>query len=217
MKTPKLDSLHASVDLTGKILTVQIDHGRANEMGSQQIADWEKIVEWLENSVIQCLVTYSQRQTKRGTPVFIAGADVTERHDWSEDTVRVHVRRQRSVLQRLRNVPVFHVCLVNGVALGWGTEFLIACDYRIAMSTASFALPETSIGILPGAGGTGELWTMIGIPQAMRLGITGERIDAAEAHRIGLVQELTADLQSGLERVYQLAGQVMKRSPTAIF
>jgi enoyl-CoA hydratase/carnithine racemase len=120
------------------------------------------------------------------------------------------------VLAGLRRLPIFHVTVVQGVALGWGTEFLLTADYRITTPAAKYGLPETGLGILPGAGGTAELWTLIGLPQALRLGMTGERIDAAEALRIGLVQEEAVDVDAGLDRARALAAMVAKKSPTAI-
>jgi enoyl-CoA hydratase/carnithine racemase len=209
-------SLKVSTEADGQILIVELDHGRANEMGSAELTDWERLCDTLEQGNARALITFSQRRSRKGTPIFIAGANVTERTDWSDEQVRAHVRRQRSVLARLRRVPVFHLVLVDGVALGWGTEFLITADYRLATPNARFGLPETSLGILPGAGGTSELWSLIGVPQALRLGMSGEQIGSAEALNIGLVQEEVADLDQGLERARTLAHQVSKRSPTAV-
>jgi enoyl-CoA hydratase/carnithine racemase len=213
---PPLSSLRASLSDSGHLLHIELDHGRANEMGSAQLSDWEALADWLPGSDVRSVITFSRRRSRRGTPIFISGADVTERIGWSDEQVRAHVRWQRDVLRRLRRAPVFHIAVVDGVALGWGAEMMIAVDYRIAGPGASFALPETGIGILPGAGGTSELWAMIGVPQAMRLGMTGEQIDADEAHRIGLIQERVPSLDAGLARAEALAARVARRSPTAI-
>lgn len=215
MTLPTLHSLHASLD--GHVLHLDLDHGKANAMGSAELRDWESLAAWLRDADVRAVITYSRKTSRRGTPIFIAGADVTERVGWSDEQVRAHVRWQRDILRAVRAAPVFHIAVVNGVALGWGCEFMIACDYRIAVrGGASFALPETGIGILPGAGGTSELWAMIGVPQAMRLGMTGEKIDADEAARIGLIQEVVDDVDAGLARAGQLAAQVARRSPTAV-
>lgn len=200
----------------GAVLEIELDHGRANEMGSAALDDWERIARGIGATDVRALVTHSRRTSRKGTPIFIAGADVTERVGWSDGEVKSHVRRQRRVLAELRRAPVFHVALVNGVALGWGTEFLICCDYRIAVDAARFGLPETGLGILPGAGGTSELWALIGVPQALRLGMTGERIDAEEALRIGLIQERASSLDAGMDRALALAALVGRRSPTAV-
>jgi len=192
---------------------LELDHGKANEMDSEQLRGFERLCAELR---APALVTWTKRRSRKGTPIFIAGADVTERSGWSDDQVRAHVRWQRQVLARVRSLPLFHVAVVHGVALGWGTEYLIGCDYRIATEGAVFGLPETGLGILPGAGGTGELWALVGVPQALRLGMTGERISAAEALRIGLVQEVVPDLGTGLERARALTARVARNSPTAV-
>ena len=216
MSTPQLQSLNLRTEDDGRILIVDIDHGRVNEMGSTEIADWEALSRYLQDAPARALITTSTKTTRRGTPIFIAGANVTERAEWSDAEVRAHVRRQREALAALRQVPVFHITLVDGLALGWGTEFLITADYRVAGPQARFALPETGIGILPGAGGTSELPRIIGMTQALRLGMSGEQIDAQEACRIGLVDELAEDHAAGMARAMGLAQMVARRSPTAV-
>ncbi len=216
MTIPNLQSLNIRSEAEGRILVVELDHGRVNEMGSGELADWERLTAALENTEARALITTSTKTTRRGTPIFIAGANVTERADWSDTQVRAHVRRQRAALAALRQAPIFHIVVVDGLALGWGTEFLITADYRIAGPQARFALPETGIGILPGAGGTSSLPQIIGVNQALRLGMTGEQIDANEAERIGLVDEVVADHPTGMQRAMALAEMVARRSPTAV-
>jgi enoyl-CoA hydratase/carnithine racemase len=216
MNIPALQSLHVHTEADGRIAVVELNHGRVNEMGSAQIADWEVLAAALPKTDICALITTSTKTTRRGTPIFIAGADVTERAEWTDSQVRTHVRRQRAALATLRAVPVFHIVVVDGLALGWGTEFLITGDYRIAGPQARFALPETGIGILPGAGGTSTLPQLIGVNHALRLGMSGEQIDALEASRIGLVDELATDHEAGMARARALAQMVARRSPTAV-
>ncbi len=216
MKTIELTSLHASQTETPPVLTVTMDHGRVNEMGSTELRDWSQITAALESGSIRALVTHSTKVTRSGKPIFIAGANVTERVGWTVEQVKAHVRWQRETLAELRRAPAFHVTVVDGLALGWGTEFMITADYRIATPNARFALPETGIGILPGAGGTSELSRIVGPNQALRLGMTGEQIDAAEALRIGLIDELATDAPAAMERARALAELAAKRSPTAV-
>jgi enoyl-CoA hydratase/carnithine racemase len=214
---PGLQHLKLTVEAEGRIALLEFDHGKANEMGRDQIAELERLVQAIEDdSRVGALVTYSRRRSSKGTRLFVAGANVVERQEWTESDVKTHVRWQRRVLTALRNAPVFHVAVVDGVALGWGTEYLLTCDWRIACDGAVFGLPETGLGILPGAGGTSDLWAEIGVAQTLRLGMTGERIDADEAYRIGLVQERRPNVDAGLDRARQLAALVSHRSPTAI-
>lgn len=204
------------VSVEGPIAVIEFDHGKANEVGTDVLRDLEKLPAWFAENGILAAITWSRRRSSRGTPLFVAGANVSERVGWDDDRVKQHVRWQRKVLGALRAAPVFHVAVVAGVALGWGTEYLLCCDYRLAAEGAEFGLPETGLGILPGAGGSSELWAQIGPAHTLRLGMTGERIGPAEAARIGLVQEALPDLDTAMERARALAGMAAKKSPTAL-
>jgi enoyl-CoA hydratase/carnithine racemase len=220
MDLSSISALHPHLDAERQLLILELDHGKANEIGAEQLAAFEALCGLLEAperaQPITCLCTTSRRVSQRGKPIFIAGANVTERVGWDDARVKAHVIRQRKLMQRLRRLPLFNVALSGGVTLGWGTEYMLTADYSIATMAASFALPETGLGIIPGARGTAELASMVGPAQALRLGCTGESIDAAEAQRIGLVQELAADVDAGLARVNKLAEQLRRRSPFAV-
>lgn len=217
MDLSSVSPLHPSFDAERRLLVLELDHGKANEIGSEQLDAFERLCELLEtDDAVQCLCTTSRRTSKKGKPIFIAGANVTERTGWDDDRVRVHVVRQRDIMRRLKRLPVFNVILSHGVTLGWGVEYLLTGDYTIATATASFGLPETGLGIIPGARGTAELASLVGPAQALRLGCTGETLDAAEALRIGLVQQRVDDLSQGVTRVHAIAEMLAKRSPTAV-
>ncbi len=214
MDLPDLSPLHLAVE--GGVARLTLDHGKANEMGRDAVAAFERLAIWLETGAVRVLLTASTKATSKGTPIFISGANVTERRDWDEEQVQAHVRWQRATLARLRRAPVFHVVVVDGLALGWGTEFLLTADVRIAGPSARMGLPETGLGILPGAGGASELAAMVGLPHALRLGMTGEQIGADEAVRIGLVDERYATRDEALARAEALARMVLRRSPSAV-
>lgn len=217
----KLASFHPRLDEARRLLILELDHGKANEMGSEQLDGFEALCDQIEQAAgsanpITCLCTTSRKLSKRGTPIFIAGANVTERVGWDDARIKAHVIRQRTLMQRLRRLPVFHVVIATGVTLGWGTEYLLTADWTIALPEASFGLPETGLGILPGARGSAELASLIGPAHAIRLGCTGEIIDATEALRIGLVQDRCADLDSALAKVHDYAERLRRRSPLAV-
>lgn len=212
-----LGLLHPRLEADRQLLVLELDHGKANEMGSAQLAAFEALCDLLEaDASVTCVCTTSRRVSASGKPIFIAGANVTERSGWDDARVKAHVLRQRGLMQRLRRLPVFTTVLTHGVTLGWGAEFVLTADYALATPSATFGLPETGLGILPGARGTAELAHAIGPAQALRLGATGEVIDGAEALRIGFVQEVVADVDAGLERVRALADLLRRRSPTAV-
>lgn len=107
------------------------------------------------------------------------------------------------------------ICAVNGLAVGGGLEIALACDIRIASETASFGLSEVRVGSIPGAGGTQRLPRMVGHSAAMQMLLTGDRIDAVEAHRVGLVSELCrpAELRT---RAREIATRIAANAPLAV-
>jgi enoyl-CoA hydratase/carnithine racemase len=217
MDLQRVAPLHPHFDPALGLLRLELEHGKANEIGSEELGALEALCELLEQQdEVRCLCTTSRRESAKGTKIFISGANVSERVGWSDERVKQHVLRQRELMRRLRHAPLFTVALTHGVTFGWGTEFLLTADYCIATPTARFALPETGLGIVPGARGTAELALQVGPAQALRLGCTGEELDADAARQIGLVHELVADLDAGLARVEQLAQRLATRSPTAV-
>jgi enoyl-CoA hydratase/carnithine racemase len=216
-----LAPFHPHLDDTRGLLTLSLDHGKANEMGSEQLGVFEALCEFIEAqassaSPITCLCTTSSKTSKKGAPIFIAGANVTERVGWDDARIKAHVIRQRTLMQRLRRLPLFHVVIATGATLGWGTEYLLTADWVIALPEASFALPETGLGILPGARGSAELASLIGPAHAIRLGCTGETIDSEEALRIGLVHARLPDSASARAKVDDFAARLRRRSPLAV-
>ncbi len=217
MDLSPIATLHPTFEAEHRLLVLELDHGKANEMGTEQLDALTRLCELIEcEASPTCLCTTSRRVSKRGKPIFIAGANVTERSGWDDIRIKQHVLRQRDLMRRLRHLPIFTIATSHGATLGWGVEYLLTTDYSLATPEASFGLPETGLGILPGARGTAELAAVVGGPQALRLGCTGETIDAREALRIGLVAELVPDVDAGLMRARSIADALCRRSPTAV-
>lgn len=217
MDLAPIDALHPTFHGEHGLLVLTLEHGKANEIGTTELAAFAALCDLAQaHAEIVCVCTTSRRVSAKGTPVFLAGANVTERVGWTDDRVRAHVIHQRGVMQRLRRLPVFTIAVSHGVTLGWGLEFCLTADRVLATDHASFALPETGLGILPGAGGTAWLAERVGVAETLRLGCSGETITTAEAHRIGLVDEIVHDVDHGLERARTLAALLGRRSPTAI-
>lgn len=215
MSMESVAPLNPTLSADGKLLVLDFNHGKANEMGSTELKAFEALSAILEKGEIRVLISSSQRLSRSGKPIFISGANVTERQGWSNEQVKSHVRYQRHVLQRLKAAPCFHIAVVDGIALGWGTEYLLTADYRIGTHRSTFGLPETGLGILPGAGGSSELWAQLGYAHTLRLGMAGERIDGLEAERIGLVQESWENWEGAMDRAQRLAKTALNASPTA--
>jgi enoyl-CoA hydratase/carnithine racemase len=129
--------------------------------------------------------------TGAGNQAFCAGADLKERKGLSEDGVRALLALYRSELAWLESFPSPVVAAVNGVALGGGLEMALLCDLRVAAEHALLGLPETTLGIIPGAGGTQRLPRLVGEARAKELILLGKRITAAHALAIGLVNRVS--------------------------
>jgi len=129
--------------------------------------------------------------TGAGDVAFCAGADLKERQSMDENDVRSHLELYRSELRPLDQSPKPVVAAINGVALGGGLELALCCDLRVAAAHARLGFPETSLGIIPGAGGTQRLPRIVGEARAKEMVLLGRQLTADEALAWGLVQRVT--------------------------
>lgn len=140
-----------------------------------------------------------------GDRLFAAGADIAEFGGRSE--ARLVGGAFHSALDAVAAIPAFTIAAVSGYALGGGCELALACDYRIASTKAVFGQPEILLGIIPGGGGTQRLPRLVGPSRAKEMMITGRQVNAQEALRIGLADEITEPEQL-MERALGLAARV---------
>ncbi|GCD82452.1 enoyl-CoA hydratase [Parageobacillus thermoglucosidasius] len=153
--------------------------------------------------------------TGAGDKTFCAGADLKERAGMNETEVRKTVALIRETINKIEQLPHPVIAVLNGSAFGGGLELALACDIRIAADTAQFGLTETSLGIIPGAGGTQRLPRLIGIGKAKELIFTAKRIAAKEAEQIGLVEYAVPRVQL-MEKALEIAGQIAANAPIAV-
>ncbi len=152
--------------------------------------------------------------TGAGEKAFVAGADINEFAGRTAVEQRA-VMKARSVFTAAEDFPKPLIAMINGFCLGGGCELALACDLRIASDRARFGEPEINLGIIPGGGGTQRLTRLIGEGKAMQMILTGEMIDAQEAYRLGLVNEVypAAELEA---KTMELAGKIAEKSPVAL-
>jgi len=128
--------------------------------------------------------------TGAGDRAFCAGADLRERRGLSPAELSAHTEAIAAAAEALASLPVPTIAAIRGYALAGGAELALACDLRVAGDDAVFGFPEVRVGVFPGAGGVFRLPGLVGDGAARDLLFTGRRIDAAEAHRLGLVDRL---------------------------
>src|SRR6202521_4357469 len=130
--------------------------------------------------------------TGAGVKAFVAGADIGELAKQGAVSGKEYAHRGQAVLDLIENLGKPVIACINGFALGGGCELALACTMRLASDNAKLGQPEVKLGIIPGYGGTQRLPRLVGKGVAMQLVLAGEMITAQEAHRIGLVNEVTA-------------------------
>jgi enoyl-CoA hydratase len=153
--------------------------------------------------------------TGSGDRAFAAGADINELTELDRATGEEKSLRGQSVFSLIESCPKPVIALINGFALGGGCELALACHLRIANENARLGQPEVKLGLLPGYGGSQRLPRLVGPSAALKLLLTGEIIDAAEALRIGLVNEVVPPDRL-LARGHQLAQLIAAQAPLAV-
>jgi enoyl-CoA hydratase len=198
-------------EVHGAVAVVTINRpDKRNALSSPLRAQFMSVLEGLRGSDdVRVLVI-----TGAGDKAFVAGADIGE-FEGRSPVDQFRVMKERTIFDAVESFPKPVIAMINGFALGGGCELAMACDIRVAADSARLGQPEVNLGIIPGGGGTQRLPRLVGLGQACRLLFTGDLIDAAEAHRIGLVDMVVpaADLR---ERTMELAATIGTKSPVAL-
>jgi enoyl-CoA hydratase len=180
-----LRGLTVSVD--GKVATVTLDRPKElNIFNETALRDLDRLLDAIaaEDGIDVVILVSSHPK------LFTAGADITEMLEKDVLGAKRFAELGHRVARKLETLPQPVIAAVNGFVMGGGVEFICACDLRIASEDAVFAQPEIDIGIIPGWGGTQRLTRIVGLGKAKELIYTGKRIDAKEALRIGLVNDV---------------------------
>src|SRR5512139_68243 len=200
------------VETSGGVCTITLN--RPGSMNSLNL----RTVEALADAVGALRFDRSVRVaviTGAGEKAFCSGADLRERATLSPDQVRRFIATIRDTFTAIEALPQPVIAAVNGVALGGGTELLLACDLRVASERATMGLTEVKLAIIPGAGGTQRLPRLVGKGRAKELILTGRSIGAAEALAIGLVNRV-APAGELMEAAGRLAGEMLSAGPVAL-
>jgi len=154
--------------------------------------------------------------TGSGEKAFVAGADISEFADYSiAEGKNLAAKGQEEVFDRIANFNKPVIAAINGFALGGGLELAMAAHFRIASDNAKMGLPETSLGVIPGYGGTQRLPQLVGKGRAMEMIMTAGMIDAKQALQYGLVNHVTP-AEELMEFTIKMAKKIMRNSMVAI-
>ena len=173
------------LDVADGIGTIRLERPPMNALNQQVQEELRAAAaEATADTAVRAVVVYG------GEKVFAAGADIKQMTDMSYADMAARARGLSSSLDSLSQIPKPVVAAITGYALGGGCELALACDWRVAADDAKLGLPEITLGIIPGAGGTQRLPRLIGPARAKDLIMTGRFVDAAEALAIGLVDKV---------------------------
>ncbi|MGA2964699.1 MAG: enoyl-CoA hydratase-related protein [Terriglobales bacterium] len=153
--------------------------------------------------------------TGAGEKAFVAGADIGELTKQDAVSGKEYAHTGQAVLDLIENLGKPVIACINGFALGGGCELAMACTMRLASENAKLGQPEVKLGLIPGYGGSQRLARLVGKGLAMQMVLAGETITAQEAHRIGLVNEVTAAAQL-IPRAEAIAAKIVANAPLAV-
>lgn len=208
----KMSKAVLAATLNDGIVLITLNRSEAaNSLSIQMLEELQEVIGTFKfDRSVRCIVI-----TGAGEKAFCAGADLKERAGMDINQVRKTVAMIRATINELEALPQPVIAAVNGVAFGGGTELALACDIRIASEAAKFGLTETSLGIIPGAGGTQRLPRLIGKGKAKELIFTARRIEAKEAKESGLV-EYVVPAESLINKALDIANQIVRNAPIAV-
>lgn len=153
--------------------------------------------------------------TGSGEKAFVAGADISEMQPLDAGAAREFALLGHGLAAAIETLPKPVIAAVNGFALGGGCELALCCDIRLAGDNARFGQPEVNLGVIPGFGGTQRLARLVGKGLASELIFTGDMIDAAEAHRIGLANKVYP-AEELLPAARKMAAKIISKGPVAV-
>ncbi|AZI41995.1 enoyl-CoA hydratase [Deinococcus psychrotolerans] len=207
----ELDFNTLVIDQHGDLAVLTINRPQAlNALSGETLIELVEAVEAIaENAEIAALII-----TGGGDKAFVAGADIGE----LSRLEGVYAGREASlggqnVMHEIASLPFPTIAAINGYALGGGLELALACDVRVASHTAKLGLPEVTLGLIPGYGGTQRLARLVGPGRALDMMMTGRQVGADEALQMGLVNYLA---ENPLEKAREVAQMMTKNAPIAL-
>jgi enoyl-CoA hydratase len=200
------------LDRDGAVATLTINRPAVlNALNASTLDDLQLAMQALQaDAAINAVVL-----TGAGSKAFVAGADIRELATLTSAAARALAERGQTVFDLIETLGKPVVAAINGFAFGGGCELAMACTLRVAADSACLGQPEINLGLMPGYGGTQRLARLVGVGRALELLLTGAPIDAAEAHRIGLVNRVVPAVEL-MTVATSLAAQLAAQAPVAV-
>ena len=208
----------------GQYAIITISREKAlNALNSQVLEELDACLDAVDLNEVRCLIL-----TGAGAKSFVAGADIGEMSTLTKAEGEAFGKKGNDVFRKLEVFPIPVIAAINGFALGGGCEIAMSCDIRICSDNAVFGQPEVGLGITPGFGGTQRLARLVGAGMAKQMIYTARNIKAAEAYRIGLVNEVycaEVDAEGNVVKTAQevllasaekMAATIAKNAPIAV-
>ncbi|WP_110114357.1 enoyl-CoA hydratase-related protein [Bacillus sp. CGMCC 1.16541] len=182
-----------------------------NAFNYDMLLELEEVVESIRINEDVRLVTI----TGAGAKAFSVGADLKERKTLTPQQVKRNIFKIGEVFSKIEQLPQPTIAVINGYAFGGGMELALACDFRIAVDHTLVGLTETSLAIIPGAGGTQRLPRLIGEAKALELILTARKLPSVEAYTYGLFTNVVAETKLE-EAVQQFVSSILQNGPIAL-
>ncbi|MED3960279.1 enoyl-CoA hydratase-related protein [Priestia aryabhattai] len=201
-----------SYEIKGHVAHVILNRPEAmNAFNYDMLKELEEVIEGIRIQKDIRVVTFKGA----GEKSFSVGADLKERKTLSDQEVKRNIYKIGEVFSKIEQLPQPTIAIINGYAFGGGMELALACDFRIASTEALMGLTETSLAIIPGAGGTQRLPRLVGEAKAMELILTAQRLTASEAKECGLVTKVALGYQIE-ETIDIFISLLLKNGPIAL-
>ena len=193
----------------GPLITINRP-GALNALNPEVLEQLKQCLQQAEKEKAKVIVL-----TGAGEKAFVAGADIAAMKDMDPAQARAFSLLGQNVMNDIAKMRAIVIAAVNGYALGGGCELAMACDFRVASRNARFGIPETSLGVIPGFGGTQRLARIVGTGKALEMMATAGQVRAEEALQYGLINEV-ADPEALLDTCFSKAERIAKNSADAI-
>lgn len=179
-------TLRLEIDSNGVAnLRFDLPNEKVNKLSKPVLEELESALNVIDgNKAIRVLLITSDKKD-----IFIAGADINEIKDiTTEEDARIKVKKGQDILNKIANLKIPTIAVINGACMGGGTELALACDYRVVVAgeKTNLGLPEVNLGIIPGFGGTQRLPALVGLPNSLKIILSGKPVDYKKAFKIGL-------------------------------